>query len=774
MSPPAAAETVPRSRTASRAALVALRVLAPAAFLGAALTARGIAPALAGTFLVLCVAARLLAVPYERERIQLEAAAVLPAVALSGSWQLGTILAATAAVLVLLVERRGRLANADLDEAATVVFSSSAAGIVLDGTAAAAAAPVVALRFGAALLAYAAVRLGVDALRHGASGSLPRARLRGGAARQVLALVLLLPTTALVLLVHPVWGLPATLLAFSSVGLVSVALRSLARVRLRAEQLARQTRELTTLRRVSSLLAGPDRDEEIQPRFAQLLRATYPVRAAAVVWFPEQGESAPVARLDGEASIALPALVAWAVARRSWERPAVASGRLPEAHSGGGRDLRLAPGLSHQLLLPLQTPSRSSGVVVLESADSELVEPETMRELSVVADHLALALQDRDLRRRMQAANERLASRAATLQRILQVGNELKAHLSVDRVLASTVEAVHRSLGWRVVLLSLLDRTEDVLERRAQVGLDEAWQELANERVARDEVERWFAERFRVSKSYLVPGRDRYLAEPSGPGATAARRGGNGLWHPGDLLFVPLTSSEKLVGVLSVGGPASGRLPDLEEVQALEIFANQAVTAFQSARAYETTRLMSVRDSLTAAFNHRYFQETLYRELTRHERTSHPVSVAMIDIDDFKKANDRWGHPTGDLILKGLVEELLKGVREMDTVARYGGEEFALILPETPPEKARVVADRLRARIASRVFLSPEVSHPISVTISVGVATFPADAPSKRTLIERADQALYQAKRSGKNCVVAASALNEPKPARPAAAPAGR
>ena len=182
---------------------------------------------------------------------------------------------------------------------------------------------------------------------------------------------------------------------------------------------------------------------------------------------------------------------------------------------------------------------------------------------------------------------------------------------------------------------------------------------------------------------------------------------------------------------------------------------------YQLARAYETTRQMSVKDSLTDSFNHRYFQETLYRELTRHERSGQSLTLLMIDIDDFKKINDRWGHPVGDLVLRGLVEELLKGVREMDTVARYGGEEFAVILPETGPDKGYVVADRLRARVASRLFVSPELSHPLTVSISIGLATFPEDANAKRSLIERADQALYQAKRSGKNCVVTAASQTD-------------
>ena len=170
---------------------------------------------------------------------------------------------------------------------------------------------------------------------------------------------------------------------------------------------------------------------------------------------------------------------------------------------------------------------------------------------------------------------------------------------------------------------------------------------------------------------------------------------------------------------------------------------------------------MSVRDSLTEAFNHRHFQETLYREITRHERSGQPLALIMVDIDDFKKINDRWGHPVGDLVLRGLVEEVLKGVREMDTVARYGGEEFALILPETPLDKALVVADRLRARVEGRLFVTPEISHPLTVTISLGLACFPEDANSKRGLVERADQALYQAKRNGKNCVVTAASLRD-------------
>jgi diguanylate cyclase (GGDEF)-like protein len=366
----------------------------------------------------------------------------------------------------------------------------------------------------------------------------------------------------------------------------------------------------------------------------------------------------------------------------------------------------------------------------------------------------------------MQTVNERLQGRAEMLQRILEVSNELKTHLTLEHLVQSIVQAVHHSLGYRVVVLSLFDPAENVFERRAQVGLDDTSPGAPPRKVAREEIARWFGERYRISKSYFVSYLDRKdvsAVDDSGRIERRRRSTAAGAWHPDDLLFVPLTAGDQLVGALQVDQPRSGLVPRLEDVQALEIFSNQAVTAIQSARAYETTRQMSVRDSLTEAFNHRYFQETLSRELARHERSGQPLALVMLDIDDFKKINDRWGHPVGDLVLRGLVEELTKGVREMDTVARYGGEEFALIFPETTPAKAWVVADRLRNRVAGRLFVTPDLDHALGVTISVGLSCFPEDAGTKRLLIERADQTLYQAKRSGKNCLVTASAIADLK-----------
>jgi len=556
----------------------------------------------------------------------------------------------------------------------------------------------------------------------------------------------------------------STLVALFLLFVVAVVARKLAQARHGAAELARKNRELATLRELTAIVSSVAAGETVFARVFDTLRRAVPLQAMAAVSFEEDPDGQAVVAFGGDVTLDRRAFLDWLSLQRELESPFLPASPTPRLAEGTGRDLVLNPRFAYQVFLPLQTPALIAGVLVVESDDARLVTPQTLQEISVLADHLALSLQDRNLRRQMQAVNERLQGRAEMLQRILELSNELKTHLTLEHLVQSIVHAVNHSLGYRIVVLSLYEPAENAFERRAQMGFDDALPSAPPRRVARDEIARWFGERYRISKSYFVSHLDRQETVDDTGKVDRRRRGAApGAWHVNDLLFVPLTAGDQLVGVLQVDQPRSGLVPRLEDVQALEIFANQAVTAIQSARAYETTRQMSVRDSLTEAFNHRYFQETLSRELARHERSGQTLALVMLDIDDFKKINDRWGHPVGDVVLRGLVEELTKGVREMDTVARYGGEEFALIFPETTPAKAWVVADRLRKRVASRLFVAPQVEQALAVTISLGLATYPEDGSIKRVLIERADQALYQAKRSGKNCLVTAASLADLK-----------
>jgi diguanylate cyclase (GGDEF)-like protein len=149
----------------------------------------------------------------------------------------------------------------------------------------------------------------------------------------------------------------------------------------------------------------------------------------------------------------------------------------------------------------------------------------------------------------------------------------------------------------------------------------------------------------------------------------------------------------------------------------------------------------STHDPLTGLYNRRYMDEALVREFKNAARFNRHISLLMVDIDHFKNYNDTHGHQEGDHLLQGLAQVLKETVRDVDVVARFGGEEFVVILPETPSDMAMVAAERIRVGANSKT----------GITISIGVATYPEDSLEKDGLMEKADQALYEAKGSGRD-----------------------
>ncbi len=170
-------------------------------------------------------------------------------------------------------------------------------------------------------------------------------------------------------------------------------------------------------------------------------------------------------------------------------------------------------------------------------------------------------------------------------------------------------------------------------------------------------------------------------------------------------------------------------------------------------RLNDVLREMAIRDGLTGLYNHRYFYEILETEIDRATRHGHVFSIIFIDVDFFKRYNDSHGHLEGDKVLRELGDIFRKRLRKTDTVARYGGEEFVVILPETHKSVAKLLADEIRKMVEEHPFEGEDVQPGGKLTVSSGVALFPEDGSDADALMKSVDDALYQAKNSGRNTV---------------------
>ncbi len=197
----------------------------------------------------------------------------------------------------------------------------------------------------------------------------------------------------------------------------------------------------------------------------------------------------------------------------------------------------------------------------------------------------------------------------------------------------------------------------------------------------------------------------------------------------------------QLINAIGVDGQAVPFHPRLEEVA--RAFAAYAAIAVRSARLEE----LSFKDPLTDGYNRRYLMLRLYEEVSRAARYQQPLSLILLDLDGFKSINDRWGHGAGDDVLKQVVQLLASQSRRDSVVARYGGDEFIALLPSTTKAAALIYADRMRAIIERYPFQHGPL------TASFGVAGYPDDPGNVGDLIKRADHALYEAKRRGRNLV---------------------
>jgi len=238
--------------------------------------------------------------------------------------------------------------------------------------------------------------------------------------------------------------------------------------------------------------------------------------------------------------------------------------------------------------------------------------------------------------------------------------------------------------------------------------------------------------------------------------------------HVRGWLGVPLLIRDRIIGLLALDSKQPGQFTK-NHARLANAFASQVAIALENARLYEETHRLAITDSVTGMFTRRHFLTLSDREYQRSSRYQRPLSLIMMDLDHFKKVNDNYGHLIGDQVLQMITKLCKDNLREIDIIGRYGGEEFTILLPETPGKthqsqtdtitSAETVSERLRHVIETTPLKTD--NHDINVTVSIGVAELNKQCNDIKSLIDYADQALYQAKRKGRNQVVVWSPNND-------------
>ena len=217
------------------------------------------------------------------------------------------------------------------------------------------------------------------------------------------------------------------------------------------------------------------------------------------------------------------------------------------------------------------------------------------------------------------------------------------------------------------------------------------------------------------------------------------------------LIGVPLMVGDKALGILRVDSPKGNHFTT-EDLRFLSTIGSLGAIAIENAQLFERVEDLAIKDSLTGLYLRRHLLERMGEEISRGLRREKELSFLMIDLDHFKAYNDRFGHVAGDIVLRTVALILADHFREPgDLVCRYGGEEFCVLLPDCSKQKAISLAEKLRERIERQTIILRR--QKTQMTVSIGVAAFPKDAKMQDELIHAADQAMYQAKKMGRNKV---------------------
>ena len=344
-------------------------------------------------------------------------------------------------------------------------------------------------------------------------------------------------------------------------------------------------------------------------------------------------------------------------------------------------------------------------------------------------------IEDRRTRRKLRPGLDRRAPFADSIRRFAEQIDAIEPTKTYETILTQALELVSAERG----SLMLFDEGANELTMKAARGIPDPMGEVANVRMGEG-----------IAGAVLSEGRALVTTmDQLGRQTMPERR-----YKTKSFISYPIAIGQRKIGVLNLADKIGGAAYDAADLSVIELVGPQIALALERAAWQQRAnqfQLMSITDPLTGLHNRRYMEARLAEELSRSRRYDYPMSVMMIDIDDFKLYNDLNGHQAGDRALEITSQCLRAALRKVDVASRYGGEEFSILLPQTTLQEAGVIADRIRRKISDTKFPHGK-SQPLgSVTVSIGLSCYSAALDSAEAVIRAADRALYHAKSHGKN-----------------------
>jgi diguanylate cyclase (GGDEF)-like protein len=385
---------------------------------------------------------------------------------------------------------------------------------------------------------------------------------------------------------------------------------------------------------------------------------------------------------------------------------------------------------SSELAIPLMVRDEMVGVLDCQSENPNHFDPETVDLLTLFSTQASMALQNAHL-----YSLER--RRASQLEAINAIAREATVAVDLKELLAKSCKKIQKAFEVSDVSVFLKD-DEDLVLRAHHGDLTLCIPESGRLRAG---VGSW-GRALHESKTLVE---NDLKTNPDQPGIhleTVSRT------------CIPLVSFGQTLGLLVLSSSRAGSFR-VSDIQPLESVADICATAIQNAHYVERVKQLAYLDGLTGIFNRRFFELRIEEEMERARRFETGMAVIMVDIDQFKRLNDEFGHLLGDEVLRQVSSIFSQQLRKIDVVCRYGGEEFAILLSQTSLQHAMGVSEKLRRLVENWQF--PGVPRP--VTISAGTATYPDHGATRDEVVKAADAGLYAAKQAGRNCVRVGPAL---------------